>query len=343
MKSTRPHQRAARTPVSAALADAFTLAVAIGAVLPTSALAAPIPVFADTTYEAHAEIIHPNVATYRSDAPALQQPHGDTTQVEAFVVADRLGPGWGFVGFGLGTPTNHPTEAFASARKRGNGIIDLGVSGASDGPGADDWGLMTADMFSSGRVTNTGTYGTIPMSYTIPLIEIATGHNRYNGVVAEVDVDYVLKMYDVNDQLLFDLSKRYTLTYDYFKPPTTFAIQTFTASDDLLNDGGGLVEVADCLGFLATCGRAFGSFSVENDWVLDTGDYLMWGIHASVFQVTGREGGGHALFGDPLSIGGEGIIPHLRMDIPAAVPEPTPLALLGLGLVALVGQRKLLP
>ena len=329
--------RSTRSMVTAAVAGAF---VAVSALMPQPVLAVPTLVFSDVTYDAFAEIVHPSVATYLSKPPVARLAFDDPSTVEAFVTPAQFGPGWNFLGFGYGLPTNHPTEAFASARNRNAGVIDLGASGSSEGPGLNDWGRITADMITTGRVTNTGTYGAVPLTYTIPRIEIDQRGTRFDGLVAQVDVNMQLAMYDVTNKLLFDFSRHYTLSFDYFKPPTTFAILTYTASQDLLNDSAGLVNVQNP-GCLGCQGKAVGQFDVFTEYVLDTGDYLAWTIHSSVYQVTGREGGGHALYGDPLAVTGSDGGNFLRLTTPpSAVPEPASWALFGLGCVALLRRRR---
>lgn len=324
------------------------VAAAWGAMVPLPGRASPTLVHADLLVIQGSLINHPGVAAYESFPPDVKLPYGDPTKVGAFISPTTdSGPNWYYGGFSLGTPTNHPTEAFSSSQINGSGFADVGVSGTSEGPTLE-FSTQAALIQAFGKLTNTGTQGQVDLAYTVPLMEIAHYGNRYNGVVGSVLATLSATHYDSQGNEIEELSVfDYTVTFHYEKPPTTFAILTYTASDDLLQDSGGLVDVTDCGGFLLICGKAVLPFSATKSLgVFSPGDYMTYEYKVATQLVTGREGGGHALYGDPFSFetGGGNFFKFTTADVPAGtVPEPATWALLGLAGAALVRRPRPLP
>lgn len=334
-----------RTHRAAALAG-LAGAVAAGALLPLPARAEVVLSYGDMLIDTQAKA--QLVGSTEIVLPQARLPNGDPTKAEVFVTPGvTSGPNWYWGGFEYGTPTNHPEQAYASTQMNGGGHAELGVSGRSEGPNADAWGRLTADIFAQQRVTNVGGAGTVKLDYTIPLIEIANYGTRYEGLVANVGAFLLISRFNSQGSLIEDLPGfRYQLDYRYEKPPTTYAIETYTASEELLRDSGGLVDVTEgCSGVQSRCGRAIEPFSVSRTiGELDAGDYLEYTYVMSAYLVTGREGGGHALYGDPFAFsGGDG---RNFFEFSAAegsvgsVPEPGSWALFGTGVALLAWRRR---
>jgi PEP-CTERM motif len=280
------------------------------------------------------------------EMPPVFLPGGSRDRAEVFVTPGVVGgPNWSWAGFAAGRPTHHPDEAFASAQMDGRGFADLGVSGRSEGPGADSWGYLLSTIFARQRVTNIGGDGLFKLEYTIPLIEIAHRGNQFDGLVSIVNANLLIHRYDKDGKFVEDLQGfNYTLQFDYTKPPTDYAIQTFTMSPDLRRDSRGWVDT-ECGANESCTGKSVQPFSVSRILGdMDAGDYLEYTYFMSAEFVTGNEGGGHALYGDPLAFGAEGDRNFFEFsavdDTAGAVPEPASGALLGLALAALAWRPR---
>lgn len=326
-------------------ARAMSTVAALCALLPLPGRAAPTLVFGDITIDPRATASLQ--VGLESDPPETTLTHGDPSKVSAFQSYSGGGvAGWWFGGFALGTPTTLPQQNFASAQMNGSGHADLGVSGTSEGPGPDSWGILSADIVATQRVTNTGAAGVVNLDYTIPLIEIAHYGTRYNGLVGAIGAYLLINRFDSNGQALDYLDAfRYEFKFTYDKPPTTYANFIYEASDDLLQDSGGLVDVTECGGRLSVCGKAVLPFSVHRPLgQLNTGDYYEYTYVMSAYYRTGREGGGHALYGDPFNFsgsGGDSFFKFTAADLPpGTVPEPATWALLALGAATAAARRR---
>ncbi len=317
--------------------------ICAGALAPQAAQATPTMVYGDLTVTAFAQT--KLVYDVKSEPPPTPLPTGDPTKVSAFAGHPVTEPGWYFGGFALGTPTRHPGQAFASAQMDGSAFSDLGVSGSSEGPTVQSWSFQKASEFATQRVTNTANAGPVLLSYTIPLIEIAHFGTRFEGEVAAVEASLTIDRYDSNGNHIKTINVfDYRLGFTYEKPPTDYALLSYPVSDDLLRDSAGLVDVTHCGGFRLTCGKAVGPFSVLRDFIIDSGDYLEYTYFVDSYLITGREGGGHALYGDPFAItGGDGrnLLQLTGVDVaPTTMSEPSSWALLGMGFAALALRRR---
>lgn len=318
--------------------------IVAGVLLPLPVRAGPVMSYGETNVqlEAVAEL----VGSTEVQMPPIYLPGGSTDRAEVFVTPGVVGgPNWSWAGFAAGTPTRHPDEAFASAQMDGRGFANLGVSGRSEGPGADSWGYLLSTIFAQQRVTNTGGDGLLKLEYTIPLMEIAHRGNRFDGLVSIVNANLLIHRYDRDGRFVEDLPGfNYTLQFDYTKPPTDYAIQTFTMSADLRRDSAGLVDT-ECNATAPCTGQSIRPFSVSRTLgELAAGDYLEYTYFMSSEFVTGREGGGHALYGDPLAFSGDGdrnFFEFSAADGPVgAVPEPPSWALFGTGCALLAWRRR---
>ncbi len=330
-----------RAPRATVLAAA--LAISSWGLPAHEARASTTMVYGDLTVNAYAQT--KLVFDVISDPPPTLLPNGDPAKVAAFAGHPTSGfPDWFFGGFAHGTPTRHPTQAFASAQMNGGAFADLGVSGVSEGPGVDAWSYQIASIIASQRVTNTGGAGPVLLSYEIPLIEIASHGTRFQGSVASVGAALVVSRFDGLGKHIetFDVFD-YRLEFVYEKPPTDYAIFTYNPSEDLLRDSAGLVDVDFSRTYCPGCkGKSVAPFSVIKDFVIAPGDYLEYTYVMTTELITGREGGGHALYGDPFGFdgGGRNFFEFTGRDVPGAVGEPASWALFGLAGAALAWRRR---
>lgn len=313
---------------------AIAAALSVTTAIPESARAGPILSRGDVHIKASASADQVN-GTLVQDGRELTLPSGDPTSIEAFVKPSEAG----WFAFTRGTPTTLST-AFSSALINGAGFAGVGVSGTLDPPANLTFGVLEAGAEFSQVVTNLGGAGPISLTYSIPLIEIATSGNRFSGNVGAVSAAMFATRFNINgdfveQQVLFD----YQLVFrDLFG-------QTFKASADLLNDSAGLVDLAtDCL--LANCvaGKKVLPFTatktIRN---VDPGDWIDFRYFMNTDIVAGREGGGHALYGDPFELsagpGSEFLtfsVEGIAVDpAQSGVPEPGTLLLVLAGLVGL--------
>lgn len=276
-------------------------------------------------------------------SPPTIVPLGSTIMDPAFM--SPFEPGWS--SYTGGTPLMFSSFPFSSAFINGAGFAGVGVSGKLD---SLDFRALAAGADWLQTVTNTGGAGSIKLTYTIPFIEISTIGNRYEGDVGGVRASMTALRrnslgQEVENISLFD----YRLGFNYVKPPTTFAIQTFTASPDLLNDSGGLVNIdPNCQ--LAACntGKKTLPFSVTKTIPrVDPGDEIVFSYMINTFLQTGREGGGHALYGDPFELSAGPGPEFLTFNVeeiavdppPRGVPEPGTLLLTLAGLLGMGRTR----
>ena len=347
MNHTPPTRRISWPATLAAVAGVtFTAA---GVLLPVPAWAAPVMAYGELTIQLEA-VAELGGSSTEIVLPPVRFPGGSPTRAEVFVTPGVVGgPSWSWGGFAYGTPTNHPEQAFASAQMDGRGFADMGVSGRSEGsPTENGWGYLRSGIFAQQRVTNTGDAGRVNLDYTIPLIEIAQYGNRWDGTVAAISANLQISRYNSGGDFVEDLvGFDYIMNFHYVKPFDDYAIQTYPISADLLRDSRGLVDVErnGCSVRGPCTGMAIEPFSVSRTLgELAAGDYLQYSYFMAASMITGREGGGHALYGDPLAFsggGGRNFFEFSAADAATgAVPEPPSWALLGLGGALLAWRRQ---
>ncbi len=302
---------------------------------PIDAWAEPILFYGDSRIKAFAKA--EAASTYTDNPDGVRLPPGDPTEVEAFVHPPEV-DGWG--PFEGGKPTGLSSIPFASALMNGAGFGGVGVSAQLELQGDPlGFGTLEAIISRTGRITNVGDSGPITLTYTIPQIEIAVTGTRFEGQVANARSFMNAQRFTDQGELaenynFFD----YRLTYEYEKPPTTFAIETWTASSDLLSHSGGLHAISEGFWF----GRRIDPFTVTQEIaLLGAGEWIEYTYTMQSFFVVGREGGGHALYGDPFEITGGSSRDFFEFSAATAVPEPASMLLLGSGLLmALCGARR---
>lgn len=229
-------------------------------------------------------------------------------------------------------------DVFASTRVDAGGTGAVGVSGTLQTLRTGDRGSLRASVLYESTVYNIGTEtAMLTATFEIPRIELVL-----SGLPSETDRALVRGQVHVTR---FFTSGFEDFPFDLFTYQINYAEGAFSVSQGLLADAGDPLEYSpdDCL--LDCIGLRYEPFTVTKDVVeLAPGERLEFS-YVMLAQVDGlgepvpdSMAGGHAFYGDPLSVGGEASFFIHGLSV-SPVPEPPVWAAMLIGLAGLALRR----